>query len=122
MNQLRQIQVVLRSVLVPVTLRDASISTTEAFDMLRQRRRQHIIRYLTEVEGTATLRDLSEHLATVEGCGRKRIYIALYQNHLPKLADVGAVHYQRRSGVITATTTTRFLWLVLRGAKWILAE
>lgn len=122
MNQLRLIPLVLSRVLSPGSTRDASIRSSEAFDILRQRRRQRIIEYLIEVEEQVTLRDLSGYIADLEGCDRKRVYIALYQNHLPKLDEVGALRYQRRSGVITATRTTQLLWIVLRGTRIILVK
>lgn len=34
---------------------------------------------------------------------RKRMYVALYQNHLPKMDDVGIVEYNSRSGHVRLT-------------------
>lgn len=79
------------------------------FSMLRNERRREVIAYLRGREGPTDLRDLSEHVAAVEnGCDpadvtydqRKRVQTALYQMHLPKLADCDIVSYDRRAGEV----------------------
>jgi len=34
----------------------------------------------------------------------KRVYVSLYQTHLPTLKDAGLVHYDRESGVVKPTS------------------
>lgn len=92
---------------------DASgaIPSDQVFDVLRNHRRRDALRYLETVPET-TVSDLAEHVAAVENDvapeevtseQRKRVYVALYQNHLPKLADVGAVNYDRNRGTVERT-------------------
>lgn len=80
------------------------------FSMLRNERRREVIRYLRDREGPVDLRALSEHVAAVENdCDpadvtyeqRKRVQTALYQMHLPKLAERDIVSYDQRAGEVT---------------------
>jgi hypothetical protein len=79
------------------------------FSTLRNERRREVIDYLRGREKATDLRDLSEHIAAVENdCDpadvtydqRKRVQTALYQMHLPKLADRDIVTYDRRAGEV----------------------
>ncbi|MFB6256217.1 MAG: ArsR family transcriptional regulator [Haloplanus sp.] len=79
----------------------------DLFSMLRNKRRREVIHYLHEQEGSVDLHDLSEYIAAMENdCTpeevtykqRKRVQTALYQMHLPKLADRRIVEYDRRAG------------------------
>ncbi|WP_251342912.1 DUF7344 domain-containing protein [Haloplanus halophilus] len=79
------------------------------FSMLRNERRREVIHYLRDHEGPVDLRELSEYIAAIENdCERsavtykqrKRVQTALYQMHLPKLADQNIVDYDRRAGQV----------------------
>jgi hypothetical protein len=79
------------------------------FSMLRNERRREVIGYLRDREDAVDLRELSEHVAAVENDvdpeavtykQRKRVQTALYQMHLPKLADRDVVDYDRRAGTV----------------------
>jgi len=83
------------------------LARDDLFSMLRNERRREVIHYLSDHEGAVDLRDLSEYIAAIENdCDpdevtykqRKRVQTALYQMHLPKLADQGIVAYDRRAG------------------------
>jgi hypothetical protein len=83
------------------------LSRDALFSMLRNERRREVINYLRDREGPVDLRELSEHVAAIENdCApdevtykqRKRVQTALYQMHLPKLADRDIVDYDRRAG------------------------
>ncbi|AZH26387.1 DUF7344 domain-containing protein [Haloplanus aerogenes] len=83
------------------------LSRDDLFSMLRNERRREVIHYLHEHDGPVDLRDLSEYIAALENdCEpsevtykqRKRVQTALYQMHLPKLADQEIVAYDRRAG------------------------
>jgi hypothetical protein len=85
------------------------LSPDAMFSMLRNQRRRDVLRYLKSVEGAVELRELSEQVAAWEnGCPtgevtykeRKRVQTALYQIHLPKLAEWGVVDYDRRAGTV----------------------
>jgi hypothetical protein len=79
------------------------------FSMLRNERRREVIDYLRDRAGPVDLRDLSEHVAALENdCDpadvtydqRKRVQTALYQMHLPTLADHDIVSYDQRAGTV----------------------
>jgi DNA-binding transcriptional ArsR family regulator len=85
------------------------LARDDLFSMLRNERRREVIHYLSEHEGTVDLRELSEYIAALENdCDpeavtykqRKRVQTALYQMHLPKLAEQGIVAYDRRAGQV----------------------
>lgn len=84
------------------------ISLDQTFGMLSNHRRRQVFRILTETE-QIELGDLAEQIAAREldkprgqltSQERKRLYISLYQTHLPKLADVDAITYNKRRGLI----------------------
>ncbi len=79
------------------------------FELLSADRRQEVLRYLDENDGSATVGELAEHIASLEcGCEivqldsqqRKRVYVGLYQCHLPKMADAGAIEYDSDRGTV----------------------
>jgi hypothetical protein len=79
------------------------------FEMLRNRRRQLVLEYLRERDETVTIGDLAEHIAAIENDTtvrqlnaqqRKRVYIGLYQCHLPKMDDVGVIDFNQSRGRI----------------------
>lgn len=86
-----------------------AIGLDEVFGILQNRRRRDVLRYLLEHPTETRLGDLAEQIAARE-CGkavskldsqeRKRVYISLYQCHLPKLADVGVIDYDKPRGII----------------------
>lgn len=88
--------------------RDA-LSRDVLFDMLSSPRRRYVLHYLHQAGGRAELGELADHVAawendtTIEQLGsqeRKRVYISLYQTHVPKLDEVGVVEYDQSSGVV----------------------
>jgi DNA-binding transcriptional ArsR family regulator len=87
---------------------EPTISPDVAFDVLRNARRRYVLYFLRE-KSPRELGDLAERIAarendtTVEGLSskqRKSVYTALYQTHLPKLADAGVIEYDRDRGVV----------------------
>jgi len=88
---------------------DSRLPKAKLFEILSVHRRQEALRYLDHNGGEATLRDLAEHIASLEcDCEvrqlsskqRKRVYVGLYQCHLPKMADAGVVEYDSDRGNI----------------------
>lgn len=84
----------------------------EIFHVLQCQRRRRVIRYLLTHEGTAEMSDIAEHIAAAENDKtvaalrseeRQRVYIALYQAHLPKMDDVGVIEYEQSRGNVTPT-------------------
>jgi len=79
------------------------------FEILKNERRREVIRYLREHEQQVTLSDLAEHIAALENdtdiasitsSQRKRVYVGLYQCHLPKMADMGIVDFNQNRGIV----------------------
>lgn len=80
--------------------REDHISKDAIFEVLSSGRRRLLLYHLYRRGGEAGLRDLAEDAAAAE-FGEpleedqiKRIYIAFYQTHVPKLEDVGFVTYE----------------------------
>lgn len=82
------------------------------FQTLKNSRRRRVLKYLSENGGTSTLSDLAEHIAAIENgttpqqltsSERKRVYVGLYQCHLPKMDDVGVINYDQSRGDIKLT-------------------
>ncbi len=87
------------------------IGLDQIFGVLRNQRRRYVLKYLSMTDGAVTLGDLAERIAAWEGDKdigqvtskeRKCVYTGLYQCHLPKMADVSAISYDRRSGDVEA--------------------
>ncbi|WP_144797993.1 DUF7344 domain-containing protein [Halorubrum depositum] len=87
----------------------AELTKGEIFDLLKNKRRRTVIRYLRENDGEAVLNDLAEHIAAKENDTtvrqlssdqRKRVYIGLYQCHLPKMDSLGVIDYDKNRGTI----------------------
>lgn len=77
------------------------------FDILKNRRRRLVLRYLLDHETPVALGTLAEHVAAVENDKevpalnsqeRKRAYVGLYQCHLPRMADAGVIEFDKDRG------------------------
>lgn len=88
------------------------LSQDLVFDVLSSPRRRYVLYYLREHDGSVELSELSSQVAAWENetpveeltdQERKRVYVSLYQTHIPKLNDVGLVEYDQQSGVVTLT-------------------
>ena len=85
------------------------VDLDQVFGVLSNRRRRAILRYLTTESPEVEFGELAELLAArecdkdrcqISAQERKRLYIALYQSHLPKMADMDAIDYDERSGLV----------------------
>ena len=94
-----------------------SLSTDEIFHLLQNQRRRRVLQYLHDHDDGqgVDMRDVVEWVAAIEhdttvqalrSEERQRVYIALYQSHLPKLADAGVIEYDQRKGWIETTDMT----------------
>lgn len=90
--------------------RGGEVSRAELFDSLCNVRRLYILDYLSERGPTAELGTLVEHVAATEyekdasavsRSERRRVYVSLYQTHLPKLEEQGLVEWDRETNRIT---------------------
>ena len=87
------------------------LSNDDRFHILSNQRRRYVLYYLTECEGPVEMRKLTdqvaawEHETTIEALNstqRQRVYIPLYQNHLPKLAAHDIITYNQSRGYVEA--------------------
>jgi hypothetical protein len=99
-------------------LEEYQLSKDEVFNLLRNSRRRAALQYLLERECKATRSELAEHIAAVENgvtaaelnsAQRKRVYVSLYQNHLPKMDEYGVVTYDAREGTAELTPQAKAL-------------
>lgn len=79
------------------------------FGALKNARRRRVLRYLENRHEPVSLSDLAEHVAAIENDTspanlaaqqRKRVYVALYQCHLPKLDDMDVITFNKSRGTI----------------------
>lgn len=98
----------------PTALDARSIAKDDAFHILQNPRRRAVLRYLLEHDDRDQfrMRNVTEEVAAWENgttvrqlmsTARQRVYIALYQGHLPKLADHGIIKYNQNRGTIEPT-------------------
>lgn len=92
------------------------LTRDQIFDILSNQRRRYILLYLSRQDTGATVQELSEQIAmwendvTAEELSdkqRKRVYVSLYQTHIPKLDESGIIDYDEETGDITLTTQAR---------------
>jgi len=91
---------------------EALLSKDQIFHILQVQRRRDVLRYLKGTEGPVRMRDVAEQVAAWEhdttvaaltSEERQRVYIALYQAHLPKLDTEGIIDYQQSRGIVERT-------------------
>jgi hypothetical protein len=105
----QQSTAVLNSELASTTDAGEELDPDTVFNILKNRRRRYVVRYLRQHDGAAEIGDLAEHMAaseeetTVEALTssqRKRVYVSLYQGHLPTMDDAGIIEYDKNRGTI----------------------
>ncbi len=89
--------------------RETELSQDVVFDILSSPRRRYVLYYLRTTGETVKLTDLAEQVAAWENDTapeqiteqqRKRVYVSLYQTHVPRLAEAGVIEYDKDSGDI----------------------
>jgi len=106
------------------------LTQDDVFDILSSARRRYVL-YMLKTEGPMELTALAEHVAAWENDTavedlskqqRKRVYVSLYQTHVPKLAESGLVDYDQESGIVEmgtrADTVDRYLETEDDGLAW----
>ncbi|WP_144799991.1 DUF7344 domain-containing protein [Halorubrum depositum] len=85
------------------------LDADEVYHLLQNERRRKVLEYLRGREGPVQMRDIAEQVAawehdtTVQALmsdQRQRVYIALYQAHLPKLDEEGVIDYNQSRGIV----------------------
>jgi len=94
------------------------LSQGEVYDLLSNARRRYVISYLRDRDEPVELTDLSRAVAAWENDTSveelsdqqtKRVYVSLYQTHVPKLDDSGLVDYDQETGEIALTSSVNEL-------------
>ncbi|MFB6105021.1 MAG: hypothetical protein ABEJ57_08110 [Halobacteriaceae archaeon] len=90
-----------------------SVDETAAFDTLSNERRRMVVRdLLANAGGETEIGDLAARVAAYENdtapsevtpAQRRRVYTALQQSHLPRMADQDLIEYDSDYGVVRAT-------------------
>lgn len=92
---------------------DGEVAKDTIFDLLSSPRRRFILYYLHEEGDGLTLQELADEVGAWEyekpideltSQERKRVYVSLYQTHIPKLEDSGVIEYDADSGMIDLTS------------------
>lgn len=89
---------------------DAEMLTPDGiFELLSNHRRRMVLYYLRRERGTIGVNELAEQIASLENDvpveeltsqQRKRVYVSLYQTHLPKMAESNAIEYDKDAGTV----------------------
>lgn len=88
---------------------ESDLSQDVVFDILSNPRRRYVLYYLRTREEPVRLTKLAEEVAAWENDTnrseiteqeRKRVYVSLYQTHIPRLAEAGLIDYDKDSGQI----------------------
>lgn len=100
------------------------LSKDIVFEILKNQRRRDALHYLKVNGGEAKLGDMAEFIAAKENnidinalssSQRKRVYIGLYQCHLPKMDSAGIVDFDKNRGDITLLDSAQQLETYLDG-------
>lgn len=92
------------------------LSDDDIFHILQTNRRRESMRFLLEQDGPVKMRDVAEYVAAREhdttvaeltSTQRQRVYIPLYQSHLPKLDKEGIIEYDKSRGIVRPTERLR---------------
>lgn len=88
---------------------ESRLSQDVVFDILSSPRRRYVLYYLRTTDEPVKLTALAEQVAAWENDTaaekiteqeRKRVYVSLYQTHIPRLDEVGVIQYDQDSGEI----------------------
>jgi hypothetical protein len=98
----------------------------QRFELLRNQRRRYVLAYLNDAGPEVSLSELAEQIAAWEtgkeirqitSSERKRVYVGLYQCHLPKMAGMGVISFNKARGVIKRSEQAELLEPYLRRAS-----
>ncbi len=90
----------------------SKLSKDEIFHLLQASRRRDVIAYLMDNDEPIKMGDLAEIVSAKEhdttvaeltSTQRQRVYIPLYQEHLPKLDTKGIIEYNQQRGIVRPT-------------------
>lgn len=93
------------------------LTIDETFEILKNNRRRIVLKHL-QGKGVISLGELADHVTAVENdteiaditsTQRKRVYVGLYQFHLPKMKEVGVIEFDKDRGDVALTLEGRNL-------------
>lgn len=112
-------------------VQEDELTLDEIFDILKNKRRRSVIEHLRTTDGPAELGDIAERIAATENDKsvsaitydeRKRVYVALYQCHLPRMDEMGIVAFNQSRGLVELTDQApaieRFLDVTTESTLW----
>jgi hypothetical protein len=85
------------------------LDTDTVHHLLQNERRRNVLRFLRDTDGPVQMRDIAEQVAAWEydttvrqlmSDQRQRVYIGLYQSHLPKFDNAGVIDYNQNRGIV----------------------
>lgn len=97
-------------------MHNAALSRDDLFEVLSSNRRRYLIYFLESEGGEAELGRLARLIAALENDveppevsdkEQKRVYISLYQSHVPKLVDYELVEYDSEEKYVSSTERMR---------------
>jgi len=97
---------------------EAELPLDQVFEILKNSRRRQTLHYLLQNGGEGTLSELAEHIAALENdvevraitsSQRKRVYVGLYQCHLPKMDDMNIVDFEKNRGTVEIAANAKRL-------------
>jgi len=106
----------------------SQITQDTVFDVLSSARRRYVLYYLQQSDDPVDINELARQVAAWENDTdvenltdqqRKRVYISLYQTHLPKLDSIGIVEYDKESGEVALTDKAHVVDSYLDGTESI---
>ncbi|WP_142986022.1 DUF7344 domain-containing protein [Halorubrum cibi] len=89
-----------------------SLTPDSVFELLSNHRRRMVLYYLRRSGESIGIQQLAARIASVENDvpvdeltsqQRKRVYVSLYQTHLPKMAEMDTIEYDKESGTVRLT-------------------
>ncbi|MFC7139041.1 hypothetical protein ACFQMA_04210 [Halosimplex aquaticum] len=95
-----------------MSIEDETLTQDVVFDILSSARRRYVLYLLRTEDAPVELTELAEDVAAWENDTtvdeltkqqRKRVYVSLYQTHVPKLEDAGLVNYDQDTGEVELT-------------------
>jgi len=101
------------------TSTSVELGEDQIYHLLQNERRRNVLRYLHDAEEKVSMRDIAEQVAawendstvqTITSSERQRVYIPLYQSHLPKLDEEGIIEYDQSRGTVRKTDAADALY------------
>lgn len=102
------------------------LTPDDIFEILSNHRRRMVLYYLRRTGGTADVTELAGEIASMENDvpvdeltsqQRKRVYVSLYQTHLPKMTQMNAIEYDKDAGTVKLTDQTNNIDRYLTGGE-----